>query len=559
MDTAEKLGEIDEDGFSTAFPINDLHENIFSIQASIWKEKGYNDITLWQKNRWDMISPTEPPVGEAPEVDVKMMRNEYRSAAFNISNAGGEVSEIRLSIRGLPGGDNPDFLEVHAGLFTDTVSGVPVMTALPKIERDENGYTIKINSGLTRQIWLTFNSKNLDAGLYKGEIIVEPYGIQVPVSLKVYPIDFPDKPRLHLGGWDYTNTRQIYNLTSNNRKELIDELKTHFVDTTWATKTTLGEGVYDKNGSMIVAPDTGMLAQWIKRWPDASNYFVFVNTEKSFGGFEIGSDQFNKAVADWIDFWGDVIKDKDFNQKNLGLLLVDEPKNKEMSERFISYASIISKRQPEIEIWEDVAYKEPWEAPNELFDLSDVLCIHLPGLLDSQERFANFYLEQQKSGKELWFYSAAPYAKLLDPYSYYRMQEWFCWKYNAKGSCFWSFIDSSGSSSWNEYLARGPGYTPLFLDDDSVTSSKHMEAIREGVEDYEYLSILSDKINALQKESKQNEIMINAERLLETAADLVTKEMKNSTPMKWMETKDRSVADEIIVEILDMLMELNRL
>lgn len=48
--------------------------------------------------------------------------------------------------------------------------------------------------------------------------------------------------------------------------------------------------------------------------------------------------------------------------------------------------------------------------------------------------------------------------------------------------------------SWNEYFNSGLTRSPLYLDSDSVTAGKAMEAIREGAQDYELLRMFEQKL-----------------------------------------------------------------
>jgi len=137
------------------------------------------------------------------------------------------------------------------------------------------------------------------------------------------------------------------------------------------------------------------------------------------------------------------------------------------------------------------------------------------------------------------------------------MQQWFCWKHGAEGAGFWAFGDSNGASSWNEYFTGSGAFTPLFLDKETVTAGKHMEAIREGVEDYEYLRILRDRVEALEKNGAKNEKLTAALHLLNTAADRVTACMTSVGQIYWSAPKDRNVADEVRIEILEALNDLH--
>ena len=60
-------------GFRTVFPMNDLHRRIFMIQANLWRSRGLSELIIWQKNRWDMLGPTELPQSGQVAVDMEMM------------------------------------------------------------------------------------------------------------------------------------------------------------------------------------------------------------------------------------------------------------------------------------------------------------------------------------------------------------------------------------------------------------------------------------------------------------------------------------------------------
>jgi len=543
--------------FRTVFPINDLHRRIFAIQAVLWRTKGLNDLIVWQKNRWDMLSPTDLPKSESAVIDIQMMSNEYRGAAFNLSNAGENEIELQISIEGLPGGNNPNYITVHEVPFTDTRSGVPIAAAMPFARKEKGIYPVDLASGLTKQVWLTFHPQKIPAGDYQGNIVLKPGNIKVSIRFKIYPFRFPDQPTLSLGGWDYTDQDNRYQVTSQNRKPFIEHLREHFVDSPWATSRVLSRGKYDKNGKMIEAPDSQYFQQWIQRWPYARNYYVFAAVGNNFSGFKIGTPAFQNAVANWITWWTKKLKQWNIRPEQLGLLLVDEPHAHEQDDTIIEYAKVIQKAAPGVVIWNDPTWREPWKGRPQLFELSDVLCPNLPMLISQGKKFADFYQQQRDAGRQLWFYSCSGPGKLLDPYSYHRLQHWFCWKYQAKGSGFWAFGDSNGASSWNEYLTLRGAYTPVFLDETSVTPGKHMEAIREGIEDYEYLVMLQKRITELEKQGKTGGTIERAKRLLAAAADRVT---ENQTPQKlyWREPKDRSRADIIRIEILEMLVKLKK-
>ncbi len=545
--------------FRAILPFNDLHKRIFAVQASAWRANGAKPLAVWQKNPWDMLSPTEPPLPGGAKVDLVMMRNEWRSAAFNISNSGTSPATVRLSIAGLPGGRNPKFVSVRDVPFTDTKSGVPVAAALPEAETDGGDYRFRIESGMTRQVWLTFHSREIPAGEYEGQVVGEPGAIRVPVRLKVGAVALPDQLTLHLGGWDYTISAGQFDVTDQNRPALLRYLQAHLVDTPWANRTVMPTGKYDEDGSMTGPPETEAFKTWMERWPTARNYYVFADVTERFAGFAMGTPPFQKAVAAWITWWAGQLAKWSIKPEQLGLLLVDEPNVPAGDKLIVEYGKVIREAQPRVVIFEDPIWPDPRKADPEMFAVSTTLCPAMPMWISEGKPFADFYLRQRDAGKELWFYSCSSPGRLLDPYAYERMQNWFCWKFGAKGSCFWAFSDSAGASSWNEYASRGGAYTPMFLDATTVTHGKHMEAIREGMEDYEYLRMLRDRVAELRKQGTRGEALAAADALLSSAADRVTACMEQAEDINWKEPKDRSIADQVRVEVLNALLALEQL
>lgn len=555
---------------STAFPINETHQKIFAAQAAAWRGDTPGQLVAWQKNRWDPLSPNDPPLGGHPVIEVAMMRGEFRSEAFNLTNTTTKPMELALRFEGLPGGALPGYLQVHAVRFTDTQTGVPVAAALPLAERVGQASgpgggpyaRITLLPGLTQQVWLTFRPSSLVAGEYVGRVQLRSLTgtgapMHLPLKLKVYPFTFPAQPYLHLGGWDYSDREVNDQVGPVNRGAFIQHLRDHFVDSPWAQTTVLPTGRFDSEGRMIGEPDTRAFDTWVRRWPDARRYFVFINAGAQFSGLSLGTPAFDKAVGAWMTWWAQQLTRWRIQPRQLGLLLVDEPRDPGMDRLVVAWAKAIRAARSGVEIWEDPAWSNPAKANPEVFELSDALCPHLPTWQDLGKPFATFYQSQRQAGKRLWLYSAKGPGRLLDPYSYHRLQPWFCWKFGAVGAMYWSFGDSNGASGWNEYLATSGGaYTPLFLDGKTVTAGKHMEAIREGVEDVEYLRMLRDRIAVVEKEGRRGPALVAAKQLLATAADQVTSCMTSSAMGMWREPKDRSTADRVRIQILDALMSL---
>ncbi|NOX55066.1 MAG: discoidin domain-containing protein [Planctomycetes bacterium] len=549
--------------FRAVLPIGPRHEALFRVQAALWRELTVPKLAVRVACPWDplpLFGP--PPASSAEAIEVHTMRGEYRAAAINLANSTDRTLTVRVWLEDLPGGSAPPYVTLHEVPWTDTSQSKPVAAALPVAERVDAAWRLRVRPGLLQQLWLTFHVTDLKPGRYSGRLVLEAPSVgrqTVPVRLRVWPLDFPKQTTLWVGGWSYTDGAGSYGITPQNRDEFLKHLQEHFVNAPWATAAVLRSFRFDKNDPSNIHLDTRRLDEWIAAWPNAKVYLVFLSVahyggavKTALGGAEIGSKEFNQRVATWISAWVRHLRSKGIAPNRLGLLIHDEPHEGSDITALLAWAKAIQAAEPEVIIWEDPTYRNPAAAPPELFEVCDVLCPNRPMWLDRGEPFARFYLKQRRRGRMLQFYSCSGPAKLLDPYSYYRLQAWHCWQVGGTGSFFWAFGDNGYASSWNEYYAKHGPYTPLFLDKTSVVAGKHMEAIRESVEDYEYLVMLRRAVDQAKKSGRHDETVTRAEQLLEAAVSkvLAGDDVKQ---IRWHQPKDRSTADRVRVELLKAL------
>ncbi|MBI2431990.1 MAG: hypothetical protein HYV26_03885, partial [Candidatus Hydrogenedentes bacterium] len=537
-------------------PLNPLHERVLALQAALWRAQGQSPVTLWQSGLWDALPFLgAPPKEAAPALDVHCMQGEYRAASFNISNATEGPLDVSVQVEGLPGGPNPGYVRVHEVVWTDTNAGVPVAAALPEAPRGNGSYRIPVAAGITRQVWLTLCPPDVTAGTYEGSIHVMAPGLEarLPLRLHVYPIKFPPKPRLHFGGWDYTDVMSQYEVTPENRAALIALLREYFVDTPWATAASMPWGKYDAAGNMTEEPDTTLFDAWMDAWVDADQYRVFVAVSPGTLPFEPGSDAFEQAVRDWCVFWARQIRVANANNsRRFGLLLLDEPSKLEDQMLVTAWARAVRRSASDLRVWEDPVFRSATEADRSMLESCDILCPNRQIFLAADMEYRKLFVEDRAKDTALEFYSCSGPVRTLDPYSYHRLQAWDCWRYGATAEYFWAFGDSGGAYSWNEYAAQRSAYTPLFIDKTAVTPGKHLEACREGIEDYETLAMLDDALEAARESQGDPAWIAAAEEFLKTMPTRVCDEGYLPS-MQWSDPLDRTLADQVRIQALELL------
>ncbi len=553
------------DDFRAVLPLNPWHERVLRTQARLWRARGLEPLTFWSPNLWDPVPLVGTPDTSAePAVEVHLMRGEYRAAAFNVSNSGDEPAQVAFRLEGLPGGDNPEYVTVHEVAWTDTRRGDPVAAALPEVAPGGDGlYTVSVPSGMTRQVWLTFHPVDVEAGAHEGEVVVESgEGRRFPLRMHLYPLDFPEEQSLHLGGWDYTDRIGHFPLlTAQNRQAIIDHLREHRVDSPWALKLAMPRGTHDARGAMTAPPSTDYFDAWIDLWPDAAQYLVFAKVGRHFESLPMGTPEFNTAVKAWVTFWAEHMKASGLRPEQFGLLLVDEPDEPWQDERILAWARPIREADTGVRIWEDVTHRDMDEADQEMIDACHVLSPNYVSFLTQGQEYRDYFVNKRDQGIGLEFYAAWT-SRIWDPYAS-RLTAWTSWRFGASAFYMWSLTDTGGASSWNEYLTFKDAYSPIFIDEDSVTAGKHLEATREGVQDYEYFAMLDRALRKASAQGRTDPEVEEARRLLESLPASVCDaaghggEVDASQPLNgfhWFnEEVDRTLADKARVQVLAAL------
>ncbi|MCK5802783.1 MAG: discoidin domain-containing protein [Lentisphaeria bacterium] len=558
----DTMPDIHLETFRAVLPMNALERDIFRFQAEVWRAEGKAAVRLWKTHRWDPLAPSQEPSGSEPglAVNMVMMQNETRADVLNITNAAAQDLVARVRIEGLPGGTGQDGLTVHEVTAVGTRRFVAVSAALPIARQLGPDWLVTIPSGMTRQLWFSCDSAKLAPGDHTGRILLrngERTLANVPIHVRVAPIRFPDQSTLNLGGWAYTDLVGAAGITSKNRDALVKMLQEHGVNAPWATNGIMPTGTFDPDGTFVEPPDTVRFDAFVALWPGARHYMVFIARGGSpeFAGSKPGTPLFQTKVATWIRFWADHFRSVGLKPEQVGLLLVDEPESEKKYNILLAYARVINRVEPEITLWLDPRVSKD-ETCMEALDAMDVLVPHRPGWMQWEPWVRDTFHKLGSEGKQLGFYSAAGPARTFDPYSYYLLQQWHCYQIGGNWAGFWAFGGDASFSVWNEYATQGYGsYCPMFLDDDGVTTAKYMEAIREGVQDYEYLVMLRARIARVDAAGDKSTALAGARKLLANACSRVL-EGGTAQGHRWDEPKDRSVADTVRLQILDALADL---
>lgn len=564
-------------------PVGDIGRAILAQQAAVWRALGKPPVIVWQSGVWDHLEwLAAPPAEEKLGLKISLIRNERRSTSFNLTNTTDREQTFTVSIEGLPGGSNPGNVEVRSVEWTESFLRTAIAYALPSAEKTAAGYEVKVPAGMTRQVLLTVEGKG-EAGTFQGNIAIVPAekGLgerKLPLELKLYPFDFPEKQALHFSGWDYLTEweKGRYGFRPETARPAVKLLKDYRMDLVWAPGNIWPKGKFNavqEYASQSDEPDVAKFNTWVKEiWPGAHRYMINISGRNKDNKARIDGvlhekdpAAFDKRVATWLQFWEKYVKSIGMDPQQFSLLIIDEPGLAEDNpykedESIKAWVEAIQKSGTNFRMWMDPVYQEPWNAYQPSIDAMDELCIKHAHVLGYGEKFVN-YFKGRSEKQEMRLYECYPIVGGFDPYSYYRLQAWTAWAMNANGIGFWSVGDSGRNpshGSWNNGL-NPLHYSPLFLDDTSVIPGKPMEGIREGISDYQYLVMLRDAISAAEKKGADAAKIGKAKQLVTEAPERVLWKSGAFKEPKWLATTriDRNIADEVRVEILEEISSLS--
>lgn len=540
--------------FKAILPYNDAHARILGVNSIPMQHRVLPKFFAWKKHRFDPLTMNETPLKlTKPKISIEMLKNEVRADALLLTNTTDKPINARIVLRKMNGGQHPNWLSISSLPWVDGTRFIPIAAALPEAPFTD-GYQIDIPAGITRKVWFTVDSSKLSPGKDSGEITVvsDTATLRIHFVVRVSKVVM-DTPRLSLAMWDYTDRDNFMGITLANRDAAIALMRSHGVDSPWATRTVLpwpNEAAFTPANTLQTPLTFEQFDAWVKRWPGACQYTVFCNVGDTFAGAKMGTAEFNARVSAWANALSQHMKELGIPSQKLWLSLVDEPQTEEKNARITAWAKAISNGTPELTIFVNPIWKKPELVEDQsMFDAADVLSPNILQLLTGTAESMNFYQKRQLAGQTLWFFTSGGSVRQYDPHRYYRLMAWYAFRYNAAGIAFWAFGDNGNSkNSWVEYLNDRYSFSPVFLDSTSATDSIHWQAVREGIEDYEILSMLREA-TARTTNTKLRQQAMN----LFADIDAVLGDKVSQMELTWLNTDDRTQPDVIRQKAISLL------
>jgi len=521
-----------EEGFKATLPFEvGVHKNIYALYSHILKEKMPQELLVWHTPKHGKLDLYEIPTDNLSSLKIKMMKNEYRYETVNITNGSTTPKTITIGLSNIP--DNTE-IKVLRGEFVDGRRIDPKFTAIwyqfsPGGTLNTGGtdalvelhmpYTLQVESGTTKQITFLVKTDEIEAGEYSVSInirneeeLIKNIQLELNVStLKLPKIDYA------LNMYDYIADKRSA-VTTENQEALRQTYNSHYGNTPVIVLPRPLHESFNDNGIYMGGYDFSALDNQLNLFPHAKNYFVYTGLESrnNFAGFDFYGDAWSKAIGTWAKALSRHMIEQGKNPSQLIIDVQEEPRTLDLISVGLKYAKALKIYAPEVTSYATLYAKaaEGTEMGRELINTLDIVNIarhHFYGNTSTKNRLTeeqkNFYrqLRQQTDRKtSLWFYGTVLSTQESAESRLLHLTRDFY--NNADGSGYWSLTDNGGNpSGWNVYPRYRPTkaktrYSPLFIDKTSVNSSRQWEAVREGMQNNQYLIMLKNLVKKLETE-----------------------------------------------------------
>ncbi len=453
---------------------------------------------------------------DSDSIQVALWQNEHESAVVTLANCSSSSAVLSISLSPLRSGSgetlrSEDFITLRQVVNVDALGKGIVGDALPKL----SDRRVVIPAGSSIQIWLDFFSPILDEGEYQFALSIDSQfegsnftnKTVIQGFAKVHPIRIPDRATLLTMTYAYLGR---YPYQPRQMARVARDLHQNYVNLYVIPIEDLPRGMPLSSGKMQM--DYRRHDAAIARYPHAREYLFFwgyVPSTKSKRGYRHHwgpwmSSQWKAAMGSYITNWTEHLKTNGIGYDRFAMYPYDES----LCPEFAELAKFIKSVDPKIRIFANSPGRKGSSELDQIAPYIDFWC--LPENR-SQSHLARMRLSKSNAVK-LMRYDCQGDCKSLSPLHYYRLQPWRSWQAGDVGSAYWTYFAPPRDpmrSGWDDIENMGARWdavyasdlAPVDCGDELLVPSRRLRAWRDGIEDYEYLHTLQQRLRALEDKS----------------------------------------------------------
>ncbi len=482
-----------------------------------------------------VLPDTPAPAAPISRIHVDAVRNEYESAQFVIT------AREKTEITGVTIGKMVGPSRIAPRVETNFLGFVPVKKGTTDTPPDHLAVkapadvpdpllqtkSATVEAGKSQPVWITvYVPKKAEPGEYKGAIeVATSHGTaSVPMTVKVHPVTLPDARTLYLTNWFSTwkiaNAHGLVEWSEPHWKMIgayARMMADHRQNVVLTQITELIKGHDDGSGNLTF--DFTMFDRWV-------NLFTEAGVIGAIEGGHLGTRGPWEA-PDFDALWPPIIGPDGSVKPKPAIKVTSEEERKFLSQFLPALQNYLEKKgllehyiqhlcdEPipaNAESYKKLAsYVREYAPKLRIIDAS--MCTEIAGSIDiwvpqppEYEQKQKFFTERQKAGDEVWFYTClSPKGKYMNRFIDYplidtRLLHWVNFKYDMPGYLHWGFNHWQGDPftylepNWGGDTFLPPGDSHIvYPGKRGPLISIRLEALRDGVEDYELLRILAKR------------------------------------------------------------------
>ena len=383
----------------------------------------------------------------------------------------------------------------------DKDSGSLRFDPLPKMG---DAYTMTIPPREAGVVWFDFNTDDVKPGIYQGRLRVIPLSEpaswtiikndyhnrkytgemqDIPVTLTVHNAVLPKDPVIPMNFFQWAPEEGVfYGMAECGTREFgLDPWKFRF------KKIGKDKIEINRTASALQVKNIRDQIAWAKKYNIKPTFFI------GFGAYGVCKQLYGAAAwGDWIRGVKQLMNENGVADKDFIIETWDEPKNRQMAEILDSHKRA-KQAEPTVRLTVTLAHWKPSVANvKAMKGVIDGWCLW--GTQYFESPYKEVFKDHQKSGVIISHYMCSTSMR-ENLARYFRRLPWTAAYYKLDAAHMFWFYDNYGgfgSSDW-KVTTRGGIYYKSF--NNCIPSIRYM-AIREGVTDLKYISLVKDPAKA---------------------------------------------------------------
>ena len=502
------------------------------------------NFSTWAPDPLTKILPGTARPAKAPKaVNIDAVRNEYESGQIVVT-ATGKIEKLTAKVSAVTGPDGPkpqiklNFVG-YVPVQRNTIDTPPEHLIAPPGDFPDpllDSASVSVEAGRNQPIWVTvYVPKGAAPGEYSASVEITADGVSasVPVKINVHPFTLPDARTLHVTNWyspgnlakahgvevyseAYWKWLEVWARFMADHRQ--DTIITQVIDLIKGNDDGKGNLTFDfsqfdrfvelfKRAGVIGTIEGGHLAGRTGGAWDAVNfdgYYPVITmpdgSRRANPAAKVTSKEYKQFLSQFLPALVKHLQAKGWLDCYVQHL-TDEP-TPENAESYKKAASYIKQFAPRLRIIDASMCDQ----------IAGAINIWVPQPPEFGQKM-DFFREREKAGDEVWIYTClSPKGKYMNRFIDYplldvRLLHWVNFKYDLPGYLHWGFNYWTGDP-FKDLEPNWGGDTYLPAGDSHITypgktgplSSIRLEAMRDGIEDYELLRLLEKKNPKLARE-----------------------------------------------------------